>query len=106
MCRRVTVVVCVCVCVCVCVSVKSHLISGASACPENTETYSAGNGGQNICGVFSEPAALWRSSTPSVESHMYSRPFSLESAPVYYSIYHIVAPRVLHFSAFIHLRRL
>ena len=38
-------------CVCMCVSVKSP---GASVCPENTVTYSAGNGGQKICGVFSE----------------------------------------------------
>ena len=38
--------------VCVCLSVKSHLTSGASVCPENTVAYSAGNGGQNICGVF------------------------------------------------------
>ena len=27
----------------VCVSFKSHLTSGASLCPENTVTYSAGN---------------------------------------------------------------
>ena len=46
----------VCVCVCVCVSVKSNLTSGASVRPENTVTYSAGNGGQNICGVFFETA--------------------------------------------------
>ena len=53
--RRVTVVgsVCVCVCVSVCLS---HLISGASVRPENTVVYSAGNGGQNICGVFFETA--------------------------------------------------
>ena len=44
------------VCVCVCVSVKSNLTSGASVRPENTVTYSAGNGGQNICGVFFETA--------------------------------------------------
>ena len=43
--------------VCVCVSVnKSHLTSGASVRPENTVTYSAGNGGRNICGDFSETA--------------------------------------------------
>ena len=61
---RVTVVgsVCVCMCVCVCVclsvclSVKSNLTSGASFCPENTVTYSAGNGGQKICGVSFETA--------------------------------------------------
>ena len=41
-------------CVCVCLSVKSHLTSGASVRPENTVTYSAGNGGQKICGVFFE----------------------------------------------------
>ena len=54
--RRVTVVGSVCVCVSVCLSVKSHLTSGASVRPENTVTYSAGNGGQNICGVFFETA--------------------------------------------------
>ena len=56
--RRVTVVgsVCLCVCVSVCLSVKSHLTSGASVRPENTVVYSAGNGGQKICGVFFETA--------------------------------------------------
>ena len=43
------------VCVCVCVSVKSHLTSGASVRPENTVAYSAGNGGQKICGVSFKP---------------------------------------------------
>ena len=54
---------CVCVCVCVCLSVrlsvKSHLTFGASVRPENTVVYSAGNGGQKICGVFFE-TELWR----------------------------------------------
>ena len=55
--RRVTVVgsVCVCVCLCVCLS-ESHLTSGAFVRPENTVTYLAGNGGQNICGDFFETA--------------------------------------------------
>ena len=39
-------------CLCVCVSVKSHLTYGASVRPENAVTYSAGNEGQNTCGVF------------------------------------------------------
>ena len=43
---------------CVCVSVKSHLTSGASVRPENTVAYSAGNGGQKLCGVFFETAPL------------------------------------------------
>ena len=43
---------------CVCVSVKSNLTSGASVRPENSVTYSAGNGGQKICGDFSEAAAF------------------------------------------------
>ena len=51
------------VCVCVCLSVKSHLTSGASVRPENAVTYSAGNEGQKICGVFSETAPLQRSGT-------------------------------------------
>ena len=42
--------------VCVCVSVKSHLTSGSSVRPETSVTYSAGNGGQKICRVFSETA--------------------------------------------------
>ena len=32
------------------------LTSGASVRPGNTVTYSAGNGGENICGVFFETA--------------------------------------------------
>ena len=43
--------VAVVICVCMCLSVKSHLTSGASVRPENTVTYSAGNGGPKICGV-------------------------------------------------------
>ena len=34
----------------VCLSVKSHPTSGASVRPENTVTYSAGNGGQKFVG--------------------------------------------------------
>ena len=43
--------------------VQSHLTSGTSVRPENAITYSAGNRGQNICGIFSETAPLQRSST-------------------------------------------
>ena len=48
---RVTVVGAVCVCACVCVSIKSHLTYGASVCPENAVTYSAGNEGKQIVGI-------------------------------------------------------
>ena len=48
--------VAVVICVCMCLSVKSHLTSGASVRPENTVTYSAGNGGPK--GVFSETASF------------------------------------------------
>ena len=59
---------CVSVCLSVCLwSVKSHLTSGVCFRPENTFTYSAGNGGQKICGIFSKTAPLQRSSTPFVE---------------------------------------
>ena len=54
---------------CVCVSVKSHLTSGASVRPENAATYSAGNEGQKLCGVFSENVQLQRSSVPSLDGH-------------------------------------
>ena len=66
--RRVAVVGSICLSVCVCASVKSHLTSGASVRPENTVTYSVGNGSKvkNLCG-FSETAPLQRSSTTSVD---------------------------------------
>ena len=44
------------VCLSVCLSVKSRLTSGASVRPEISATYSAGNEGQQICGVFSKTA--------------------------------------------------
>ena len=59
----------------VCLSVKSHLTCGASVRPENAVTYSAGNEGQNICGVFSENAPLLRSSGVAVVSHTFRWPF-------------------------------
>ena len=65
--------VCVCVCVCACVRacvrvsvVKSHLTFGIYVRLKNAVTYSAGNEGQNICGVFSETTPLQRFSTPSI----------------------------------------
>ena len=66
------------VCLSVCLSVKSHLTSGASVCPENAVTYLAGNEGPKICGVFSETAPLWRSSTSCIVrlcavGHFYSQ---------------------------------
>ena len=85
--RRVTVGVCVCVCLCVraraCVSVKSHLTSGASVRPEIPVTYSAGNGGQKVCGVFSETARLQRSSTPPLKVIRTVDHFPAESAHAY-----------------------
>ena len=75
----------------VCLSVKSHLTYGASVRPENAVTYSAGNEGQNICGVFSETDALQRSSTPSiVRPCVQSAIFPAESTHAHYSIYHVV----------------
>ena len=56
---------------CVCLSVKSHLTYGASVRPENAVTYSAGNEGQKICGVFSENAPLLRSSGAAVVFHTF-----------------------------------
>ena len=81
--RRVTVVI---VSVCVCLSVKSHLTSGESVCPVHIVTYSVGNGGQKICGVFSETALLWRSSTPPLKAMHSVGHFPAESAHAHYSI--------------------
>ena len=95
-------------------SVKSHLTYGASVRPENAVTYSAGNEGQNICGVFSETAPLQRSSTPSVvrpcvqsaifpcvlctrmriSRHAHGACVFLDTRMIY------TPPRVQHFSAF------
>ena len=73
------------VCVSVCVSVKSHITYGASVHPENTVTYSVGNEGQKICGVFSETAPLQRSSTsPIVQPCVQSAIFPEESTHAYY----------------------
>ena len=74
----------VCVCVCVCLSVKSHLTSGASVHLENTDTYSAGKGGQKICRVFSETAPLRRSSTPPLKAIRSVGHFPAESAHAHY----------------------
>ena len=68
---RVTVLGSVCVCVCLCVC----LTYGASVRPENAVTYSAGNEGQKICGVFSENAPLLRSSGVAVVFHTFRWPF-------------------------------
>ena len=59
----------------VCLSVKSHLTYGASVRSENAVTYSAGNEGQKICGVFSEDAPLLRSSGVAVVFHTFRWPF-------------------------------
>ena len=67
--------------VCVCVS---HLTSGASVGPENTVTYSAGNGGKKMWG-FLLNRSVAEIQHSSVESHMYSRPFSGESTHALYS---------------------
>ena len=66
----------VCVCVSVCVSVKSHLTLEASLCPENAVTYSVGNEGQNICGVFSDTASFQSYGTCCIVRAARSRPFS------------------------------
>ena len=68
----------------VCLCVRSHLTYGASVRPENAITYSAGNEGQNICGVFSETAPL---QTPSVvRPYVQSAIFPAESTHAHYSI--------------------
>ena len=100
---RVTVLGCVCVCV------KSHLTSGVSTRPENTVTYSAGNGGQRVCGFFSETSLLQSSSTAPLKAIRTVGHFTVESVHMHYSQYHMkrsllplvkqgcgMTPRVLH----------
>ena len=54
---------------------KSNLTYVASVRPENAVTYSAGNEGQKICGVFSENAPLLRSSGAAVVFRTFRRAF-------------------------------
>ena len=54
------------------VSMSVCLTSGASVRPENTVTYSAVNGGQNICGVFSETASFKSYGVISIPTLFYS----------------------------------
>ena len=79
---------------CVCVSVKSHL-SEACIRPENTVTYSAGNGGQNMCGVFSETTPLQRSSTAPLKAIHAVGHFPVESAHAHYIQYLHELPLVM-----------
>ena len=60
--------------------------SGASVRPENAVTYSAGNGGQTICGGFPETAPLQRSNTPSAKGRTNSRPFSSGKRDAHYAL--------------------
>ena len=69
---RVTVVV-----VCVCRLVANSLLIKGSVRLENAVTYSTGNEGQKICGVFSETAPLQRYGTCSLYRYPCSRPFLL-----------------------------
>ena len=60
---QVTVVA---VSVCVSLSIKRHLISAVYVRPIKAATYSEGNVGQKVSGVFSETASLQRLSAPSL----------------------------------------
>ena len=66
--------------VCLCLSVKSHLTSGAFVRPENTVTYSAGNGGQKICWDFPETAPLQRYTASYVEGYCNDIPCTFSTA--------------------------
>ena len=76
------------VCVSVCLSVKSDLTYGASVCLENAVTYSMGNEGRKMCGVFSENAPLLRSSGVAVVFHTLGGHFfhSKSGAHAYYNL--------------------
>ena len=83
--------------VAVCGFVKSHLTPGALVCRENAATYSVGNKGQNICGVFSETAPLQRLSAPPLDGHTSGLPFFLQRARM-----HIVHMLVLEPTRTVH----
>ena len=65
----------------VCLSVSQHLTSGASVRLEHAVTYSTGDEGQKICGVFSETAPLQRYGTCCcTATHAVSHFYSAENA--------------------------
>ena len=103
---RVTVVV-LCVCVSVCLSVKSHLTSGVSVRPENTVTYSAGNGGQKFVGFSLKLLCCRDPALPPLKAYVQSaicahaHYFNSVIACAFSRVRTCVALRVLHFSAFI-----
>ena len=79
------------VCLSVCLSVTPHLTSGASVRPESDVTYSTGNEGQKIRGVFSQTALLRRSSTSSVvRPYVQAAIFPAEARMRISCIYHVV----------------
>ena len=75
--RVIVVVLSVYVCVCVCLSVKSHLTSGASFCPENVVKYSVCNVGRKVCGILSETVLFQSYHTSFIVWVLRSRPFYL-----------------------------
>ena len=83
----------------VCLSVKSHLTSGASICPENTlkilsRTQQATEVKKN-CGVISATALLQNPVlTPLKAIELHTVSHFLQKAHVHYSVYHMVLPRV------------
>ena len=88
-----------------CVSVNQQLTSGASVRFENNITYSKGNEGQKFCVNFPVTTLLQRYTT-SCTGYLCSRILrmhiiSVSIACAFSRIHACVAPRVLHFSAFI-----
>ena len=68
-----------------CVCVESNLTYEAFVRPENAVTYSAGNEGQKICGIFSEDALLLRLSGVAVVFHTFRWPCK-SGAHAYYNL--------------------
>ena len=59
--------------------------SRASVCPENAVTYSAGNGGQNICGGSLKPLRCRDPTLPPLKA-IQSRPFPAEGTHAHYAL--------------------
>ena len=76
-----------------CVSVKSHLTSEASVCHKNTVNYSASNEIKIFVGFSLELLCCRDLALPPL--------VPAENTHAHYSIYHVVALRVLYFSSFI-----
>ena len=89
-----------------CLSVKSHLTSGVSVHPEKKKELSHTQRAMEVKQVVGFSLKLLRyrdPGLPPLKAICMVGYFPADSTYAHYSIFHVLAPRVLHFSEFISL---